>query len=119
MRAEKASLHVWLGLADLLLNLDLLYHSDVVVSELGIGHRHFAVQHVAARGEFLSQPDHARKVVTIECATQGGERCLIFRRSLGPAMHIRRGLTVMQAIEIELMHRWSRRFDTNDLGSTA
>jgi hypothetical protein len=105
--------------AHLLLDLDFLYHSDVIVPDLRVGNRHFAVQHIAARGEFLSQPDHARNVVIIECATERLEGCLVGVLSLGPAMHIRRGLAVMEAKEIELMHRWPRRFDPNHLGSFA
>ena len=89
------------------------------MSQLYVCYRHFAVQHVMARREVLSEPHHSADVMTVECAAQGfrrgGSRVLFFP----PPLQFCQGLAVVQAVKVYLMHVRPRGFDSDDVRSSA
>src|SRR3954468_6755030 len=92
-------------------------HSNVIVRQFGVCDWHFTVQHVTTGTEVLAQPHHAVDIMTIESAAQGFGRRGVIVLPFPPAPQVGDSLTLVQTVNIKLVHRWAGRFDSDYLRS--
>src|SRR3954466_9616474 len=92
-------------------------HSNVIVRQFGVCDWHFTVQHVTTGTEVLAQPHHVVDIMTIESAAQGFGRRGVIVMLFPPAPQVGDSLTLVQTVNIKLVHRWARGFDSDYLRS--
>src|SRR5438094_1789534 len=78
---------------------------------------HFTVQDVTPRGEILSQPHHPVDIMTVERAAQGFRRRGTMPLLFPPVVQVGDSFTFVQTIDINLVHGWTGRFDSDDMRS--